>query len=85
MGWGAMELGQFSQGLQARKGATKVGGATSRAVFWACLIAASIFLYLAPRIVPAAAIRPGAGAFAAGMVILLARLSAARVVIQDAG
>ena len=43
-------------------------------VFWACLIAASVFLYFAPRIVPAAAIRPGAVAFAAGMVILLAGL-----------
>ena len=74
MAWGAMELGQFSQELEARKGATKVGGVTSRVVFWACLIAASIFLHLAPRIVPAAAIRPGAVAFAAGMVILLAGL-----------
>ena len=69
MGWGAMELAQFSQELEARKGATRVGGPTSRVVFWACLIAASIFLYLAPRIVPAAAIRPGAVAFAAEMVI----------------
>jgi hypothetical protein len=30
MGWGAMELGQFSQGLQARKGATKVSSFISR-------------------------------------------------------
>ena len=74
MAWGAMEVSQFSQGLEARKGATKIGGATSRAVFWTCLIAASVFLYLAPRIVPAAAIRPGAAAFAAGMAILVAGL-----------
>ena len=74
MAWGAMELSQFSQGLEARKGATKIGGATSRAVFLACLIAASVFLYLAPRIVPAAAIRPGAVAFAAGMAILVTGL-----------
>jgi protein-S-isoprenylcysteine O-methyltransferase Ste14 len=74
MAWGAMELSQRSQVLGARKGATKVGGATSRVVFWACLIAASVFLHLAPRIVPAAAIRPGAVAFAAGMVILVAGL-----------
>ena len=74
MAWGAMEVSQFSQGLEARKGATKIGGATSRAVFLACLIAASVFLYLAPRLVPAAAIRPGAVAFAAGMAILVAGL-----------
>ena len=75
LAWGAMESSQFSQGLEARKGATKIGGATSRAVFVACLIAASVFLYLAPRVVPAAAIRPGAAAFAAGMVILVAGLT----------
>ena len=74
MAWGAMEFSEFSQGLEARKGATKVGGATSRVVFLACLAAASVFLYLAPRVVPAAAIRPGAVAFAAGMVILVAGL-----------
>ena len=74
MAWGMMELSQRSQVLGARKGATKVGGGISLVVFWACLIAASVFLYLAPRIVPAAAIRPGAVAFAAGMVILVAGL-----------
>jgi protein-S-isoprenylcysteine O-methyltransferase Ste14 len=74
LAWGAMELSQFSRGLEARKGATKIGGATSRAVFLACLTAASVFLYLAPRIVPAAVIRPGAVAFAAGMAILVAGL-----------
>jgi protein-S-isoprenylcysteine O-methyltransferase Ste14 len=74
LAWGAMELSQFSRGLEARKGATKIGGATSRAVFLACLTAASVFLYLAPRIVPAAVIRPGAAAFAAGMAILVAGL-----------
>ena len=74
MAWGAMECSEFSQGLEARKGATKVGGATSRVVFFASLIAASVFLYIAPRFVPAAAIRPGAVAFAAGMVILVAGL-----------
>jgi protein-S-isoprenylcysteine O-methyltransferase Ste14 len=75
LAWGAMESSQFSQGLEARKGATKIGGVTSPAVFAACLIAASVFLYLAPRIVPAAGIRPGAAAFAAGMVIMVAGLA----------
>ena len=36
------------------------------------LIATNVVLYLGPRIVPAAAIRPGAAAFAAGLVLLLA-------------
>jgi protein-S-isoprenylcysteine O-methyltransferase Ste14 len=75
MGWGAMELAQLSQEMDARKGATKVGGAASRVIFWAGISAASIFVYFAPRIMPAAAIRPGAVAFAAGMVILLAGLA----------
>jgi hypothetical protein len=35
------------------------------------VIAASVMLFLAPPIVPAAAIRPGGGAFAAGMLVLL--------------
>ena len=74
LAWGAMELSQFSRGLEARKGAAKVGGAASRAVFLACLAAGSVFLYLAPRIVPAAVIRPGTVAFAAGMAILVAGL-----------
>jgi protein-S-isoprenylcysteine O-methyltransferase Ste14 len=74
LAWGAMELSQFSRGLEARKEATKIGGAASRAVFLACLTAASVFLYLAPRVVPAAVIRPGAVAFAAGMAILVAGL-----------
>ncbi len=70
--WGSMELSQFSQGLESRKGATKVGRPSWRLVTWACLITANIVLYLAPHIVPAATIRPGAVAFAAGLVILLA-------------
>jgi protein-S-isoprenylcysteine O-methyltransferase Ste14 len=70
--WGAMELSQYSQGLEARKGATRVGKPSWRLATWACLIAANVVLYLAPHIVPAAAIRPGAVAFTAGMVVLLA-------------
>jgi protein-S-isoprenylcysteine O-methyltransferase Ste14 len=38
------------------------------------VIAASVMLYLAPHLVPAAAIRPGAAAFTAGMVVLLGGL-----------
>jgi protein-S-isoprenylcysteine O-methyltransferase Ste14 len=39
-----------------------------------CIIALNVMLYLAPHFVPAAAIRPGAAAFATGLVILVAGL-----------
>ena len=72
LAWGAMELSQYSQGLDARKGATRVSRPIWRVATWASLIAATVMFNLAPHIVPAAAIRPGAAAFAAGLVILLA-------------
>jgi protein-S-isoprenylcysteine O-methyltransferase Ste14 len=75
LAWAAMEGAQFSQGLEARKGATKIGGTSWRLVALACFIAATVMLYLAPRIAPAAAIRPGAAAFAVGAVVLLAGLT----------
>jgi protein-S-isoprenylcysteine O-methyltransferase Ste14 len=71
MGWGAMEGGHLSN---TRDGATSVGGGGRRFAIIPVVIAASVMLFLAPRIVPAAAIRPGAVAFAAGMVILLGGL-----------
>ena len=60
---------------RAKKGATKVRGGGWRLAFLACLVAMNIVLYLAPRIVPAAAIRPGAAVFAAGLVIMVAGLT----------
>jgi protein-S-isoprenylcysteine O-methyltransferase Ste14 len=74
LAWGALEFGQFSAGLDARKGAVKVGELSGRIAIGSSLIAANVVLFLAPHIVPAAAIRPGVIAFAAGMVILLAGL-----------
>ena len=75
LAWGAMELSEFSQMQHGREGATKIG----RRNFWlaagVCVIVTNVMLYLAPHIVPAAAIRPGAVAFAVGMVILLAGLA----------
>jgi protein-S-isoprenylcysteine O-methyltransferase Ste14 len=38
------------------------------------VIAASVMVYLGPRFVPAAAIRPGAAAFAVGIVVLVGGL-----------
>ncbi len=70
-GWGAMELAHASN---TRDGAARAGGGGRRLAVVPVVIAASVMLYLAPRIAPAAAIRPGAAAFAAGMMVLLGGL-----------
>jgi protein-S-isoprenylcysteine O-methyltransferase Ste14 len=72
--WGMMELSQYSATLKAREGATKVRSAGWRFAVVACIIGTNVALYLAPHAVSAAAIRPGAVAFSAGLVILLAGL-----------
>ncbi len=72
MAWGAMELAQRSQAR--REGATRIGGPAGRIAFLACVIAAIAVASLAPRVFPAAAIRPAPAAFAVGMVVLLAGL-----------
>jgi protein-S-isoprenylcysteine O-methyltransferase Ste14 len=69
LAWLAMELGQ---GSKTREGAVKVGWGGGRVVVWACIIATNVTLYLTPHLVPAAAIRPGAVAFAVGLVLLMA-------------
>ena len=71
LGWTMIEAAHLGN---SRQDATKVGGAGRRLAAWPFLIGASAVLYLAPHIVPAAAIRPGAAAFAIGFVILLAGL-----------
>jgi protein-S-isoprenylcysteine O-methyltransferase Ste14 len=69
--WLTMEAIQFARQSQWRTGATKV----RRRAFWlgfgACVIGTNVALYLAPSLFPAATIRPGAAAFAAGMAILI--------------
>jgi protein-S-isoprenylcysteine O-methyltransferase Ste14 len=70
--WGMMELSQRSQ--PRRQGATTIARVGGRLVALACLIATTVVVNLTPRVFPAAAIRPGAVAFAAGMVVLLAGL-----------
>jgi len=69
--WTMIEISHLDN---SRQEATKVGGAGRRFAAWPFLIAASAVLYLAPRLVPAAAIRPAAAVFAVGFVILLAGL-----------
>jgi protein-S-isoprenylcysteine O-methyltransferase Ste14 len=71
MGWGAMELAKASS---TREGATGVGGGGRRVAVLPVMAAATAMLYLAPRIAPAAAIRPDAAVFAVGLVILVAGL-----------
>ena len=70
--WGMMELSQRSQ--PSREAATKIAGIGARLVALAFVIATTVVATLTPRVFPAAAIRPGAVAFAAGMVVLLAGL-----------
>jgi protein-S-isoprenylcysteine O-methyltransferase Ste14 len=75
LAWGAMELAQRSQ-QQERKGATRIGRRSSWLAAVVCaLIATNVVLYAAPRIVPAATIQPGAVAFAAGLVVLVAGIA----------
>ncbi len=73
--WGMMELAHVSQAAErARKDATRIGRRSFWLVTALCIIALNVMLYLAPHLVPAAAIRPGAAAFAVGLVILVAGL-----------
>jgi protein-S-isoprenylcysteine O-methyltransferase Ste14 len=71
--WGMMELSQRSN-QPPRQGATRIGGVGWRVAAWFCLAATIAVANFTPRVVPAAAIRPGAVAFAVGYVILLAGL-----------
>jgi len=69
--WGMMELSQRSN--VRREGAIKIRGA-GRGIFGLVFLASIAVVHVAPHVFPAAAIRPAVGAFAAGMVVLLAGL-----------
>lgn len=71
LAWGAMEAAHLSN---TREGAAKVGGAGRQFAVLPSMIAAAAVLYLAPHIIPAAALRPGAVYFTVGLVILVAGL-----------
>jgi protein-S-isoprenylcysteine O-methyltransferase Ste14 len=71
LAWGAMELGEFSWGWRARKGATRIDGAGWWLLAVAVAVAANAVLYAAPHLVPAAAMEPGAAAFTVGLVIMV--------------
>jgi protein-S-isoprenylcysteine O-methyltransferase Ste14 len=73
--WLVVEFAEFLRVQEAR--AARAGTVKTRnpAVFWlsfvACMIVAEAGLYGAPHVFPAAAIRPGAAAFAAGIAVFV--------------
>ena len=71
LAWLSMEAIQFVRQWQWRAGATKIGRRSFWLGFGACLIVTNLALYLGPSVFPAATIRPGAVAFAVGMVIMV--------------
>jgi protein-S-isoprenylcysteine O-methyltransferase Ste14 len=71
--WGMMELSQRSSQPQ-RQGASRIGGPRSRVIRLAFVVASVVVANGTPHVFPAAAIRPGAASFAAGMVVLLGGL-----------
>lgn len=74
LGWCLIEFAAFLRVQESREwrdGATRVRTPGFWAFAVACVVAWETWLYLAPSIVPAAAIRPGALAFAAGLVVFL--------------
>jgi protein-S-isoprenylcysteine O-methyltransferase Ste14 len=67
-----IEFLRVQESREGRAGATKTGLGGWWLAAGVCVIAANIWLHLAPPVIPAATIRPGAAAFTAGMVIFLA-------------
>jgi protein-S-isoprenylcysteine O-methyltransferase Ste14 len=72
LGWFALEITKFAQGRRWQKGASTPGQRGWWLAAAACAITANMVMRFAPRMAPAAEIRPGASAFALGMVMLLA-------------
>jgi protein-S-isoprenylcysteine O-methyltransferase Ste14 len=77
LGWVLMEAGEFVRGRRSRHWRDLTAG-TGQRTYWlavgACAIVTTLMMYLAPPVIPAAAIQPGGGAFAAGVALLLAGL-----------
>jgi protein-S-isoprenylcysteine O-methyltransferase Ste14 len=77
LGWAVMELGEFVRGRRSQHwpGRAATAHQTGYGVaIGGCAIVTTVMAYLAPSAVPAAAIRPGAAAFAVGVAMLLAGL-----------
>lgn len=69
--WLSMEAIQLARQWRWRADAASTGRRSFWIGFSACLIVTNLALYLGPSSFPAAAINPGAAAFAAGMVIMV--------------
>ena len=67
-----VELLRVNEWRGQRAGALRVSSTSSWIVAATVLVAANVWLYLAPRVFPAAEIRPGAVAFAIGTLIFVA-------------
>jgi protein-S-isoprenylcysteine O-methyltransferase Ste14 len=72
MAWGSMELSKTSNRREDQ--AVRVGGGGRQFPIFPTMLLATGLLWLAPRLVPAAAIRPGAVACVAGIIIVLGGL-----------
>jgi protein-S-isoprenylcysteine O-methyltransferase Ste14 len=75
--WVLMEAAEFVRGRRSRHWRERAATAGRRG-YWvaagACAVVTTAAMYLGPRFVPAAAIRPGDAAFAVGVAIVLAGL-----------
>jgi len=71
VGWLLMELAEVARGRRRARGVR-----AGQRGFWfacgVCLVSSTALVYLAPPVMPEAAIRPGDGAFMAGVLVLIA-------------
>lgn len=77
LGWLLMELTEFVRGRRSRHWRDRAARAGQRG-FWLtvgfCVAANTLVLYLAPPVIPGAAIRPGGAAFGVGVGLLISGL-----------
>jgi protein-S-isoprenylcysteine O-methyltransferase Ste14 len=77
VGWVAMEIREFVRGRRSPHWPGRSMVARRRS-YWAaiggCTIVTTVMMYLAPPVIPAAAIRPGGAAFAVGVAFVLSGL-----------
>jgi protein-S-isoprenylcysteine O-methyltransferase Ste14 len=82
LGWWSMEIAEFARGRRSPQWRDRAARNVAPVGCWLTLalavIAANGAAYLAPPFIPAAAIRPGAGSFATGIVLVLAGMALRR-------
>ena len=69
--WLLLELAEFTRGRRRARN-VRAGQRGFWSVAGACLVASTVALYLAPPVMPDAAIRPGGAAFMVGVLALIA-------------